>query len=365
MTIREITNYLETVAPLAYQESYDNSGLIVGNPSQEVKNVLLCLDSIETIIDEAIEKNCQLVIAHHPIVFSGLKKITGKNYIERTILKAIKNDIAIYACHTNLDNVLQNGVNQKIANKLSLHNQAILAPKSGELQKLVSFVPTAHKEEVLNNLFQAGAGHIGNYSHCSFSNQGKGSFKAGNNTNPFVGEIGETHFEDESRIEVIYPKHLKNIIISTLIKAHPYEEVAYDVYNLENQYSQVGSGIVGELEQATPVMDFLESLKLAMNANCVRYTKPHIKEVKKIAVCGGSGSFLLGNAIANQADVFITADYKYHQFFDADNKIIIADIGHFESEQYTINLFEEILSAKFQNLNFVKTEITTNPVLYL
>lgn len=365
MTIREITNYLETVAPLAYQESYDNSGLIVGNPSQEVKNVLLCLDSIETIIDEAIEKNCQLVIAHHPIVFSGLKKITGKNYIERTILKAIKNDIAIYACHTNLDNVLQNGVNQKIANKLSLHNQAILAPKSGELQKLVSFVPTAHKEEVLNNLFQAGAGHIGNYSHCSFSNQGKGSFKAGNYTNPFVGKIGETHFEDESRIEVIYPKHLKNNIISTLIKAHPYEEVAYDIYNLENQHSQVGSGIVGELEQATPVMDFLESLKLAMNVNCVRYTKPHIKEVKKIAVCGGSGSFLLGNAIANQADVFITADYKYHQFFDADNKIIIADIGHFESEQYTINLFEEILSAKFQNLNFVKTEITTNPVLYL
>ncbi len=365
MKIKDITNHLEKIAPLSYQETYDNSGLIVGNKDSNVLKVLLCLDSIEEVVEEAIKINAQLIIAHHPIVFSGLKKFTGSNYIERTIIKAIKNDIAIYACHTNLDNVLNNGINQKIASKIGLKNTRILAPKKGILKKIITYIPKNNHETVLNELFKAGAGKIGNYSECSFNNLGTGTFKAEENSNPTIGEKHIRHKEEEIKTEVLVETRLLNKVISALISSHPYEEVAYDIISIENKLSNVGSGIIGELNNEMDFKDFLMMLKSNMNLTSIKYTNQIKETINKVAICGGSGSFLLHDAIKNKADIFITSDYKYHQFFDAENQITIADIGHYESEQYTIDLFNEILSKEFKNLKIVKTSINTNPINYL
>jgi dinuclear metal center YbgI/SA1388 family protein len=365
MKLHQITSYLELVAPLSYQEPYDNSGLIVGNSNKEIKKVLLCLDSIESIIDEAIEKNCELIIAHHPIVFSGLKSLTGKNYIEKTILKAIKNDIAIYACHTNLDNVLHNGVNKKMAEAIGLINTRILDPKKGLMSKMVVYAPKESAEQVRKSLWENGAGNISDYSNCSFNSEGEGTYMPGENTNPTFGEIGKTNSAIEVKIEVVVFNRLKSKVLNELRKVHPYEEVAYEFIPLENENNQIGAGMIGELVNEMDALDFLKSLKIKMKTNCVRHTDLHKKRIKKIAICGGSGSFLLNNAISQQADVFITGDYKYHQFFDAQNKIIIADIGHFESEQFTIDLFHDILAPEFKNIEFIKTTTNTNPVNYL
>lgn len=364
MKLKEIISYIESVAPLAYQEDYDNAGLIVGNSNMELSGAVLTVDVTEEIIDEAIKKNSNLILTHHPIVFSGLKKITGKNYIERIVIKAIKNDIAIYAAHTNLDSIW-GGVNSKIAEKLKLVNQKILAPVSNHLLKIVYFVPSEHADKTRNAVFEAGAGHIGNYDMCSYNSEGKGSFRAGKEANPFVGNKGDVHFEKEVRVETIFPKHLKNKIVSALIKSHPYEEVAYDIYPLENNFERVGLGVVGELESEAEETEFLNHLKEIFTAKCVRYTKLLNKPIKKVAVCGGSGSFLLKNAIRENADVFVSGDFKYHQFFDADGKILIADIGHFESEQITKELFYELLIKKFPKFAVHLTKINSNPINYL
>ena len=364
MKLKEIISYIESVAPLAYQEDYDNAGLIVGNLEMELSGALLTVDITEGIIDEAIKKNSNLILTHHPIVLSGLKKITGKNYIERIVIKAIKNDIAIYAAHTNLDSIW-GGVSSKIAEKLKLKNQKILAPVSNHLMKLVYFVPAEQADETRKAVFEAGAGHIGNYDMCSYNIEGKGSFRAGEETNPFVGNKGEVHFELEVRVETIFPKHLKNIIVNALIKSHPYEEVAYDLYHLENNFNRVGFGVVGDLENDINEMEFLNRLKEIFSAKCVRYTKLLNKPIKRVAVCGGSGSFLLKKAIRENADVFVSGDFKYHQFFDADGQILIADIGHFETEQITKELFYELLMKKFPKFALHLTEINSNPINYL
>lgn len=364
MKIKDLTSYLETIAPLSYQESYDNAGLIVGDSNLEVSGVLVCLDSIEEIVDEAIEKKCNVIIAHHPIVFSGLKKITGKNYIERVILKAIKNDIAIYAIHTNLDNMLH-GVSAKIADRIGLKNRKILSPIKNDLRKLVTFIPSEHVEKVRDGIFSAGGGYIGNYSECSFNIVGEGTFRAGDNTNAFIGEKGERHTEKEVRVEVVFQKNLQSKIINNLLSVHPYEEVAYDIFSLENKNEFAGAGLIGELDEEVDALEFLKSLKTSMKTECVRYTNTFNRKIKKVALCGGSGSFLLNNAIRNQADVFITGDFKYHQFFDAENKIIIADIGHFESEQFTIELLADVIKEKFTTFAVHLTEVDTNPINYL
>lgn len=365
MKIKDITNYLEEIAPRAYQESYDNARLIVGDEQAEVKGILICLDTIEEIIDEAIELGCNLIVAHHPIVFSGLKSFTGKNYIERTVIKAIKNDIAIYVAHTNLDNVFENGVNAKFAQKIGLTNIEILSPKKNLLKKLQVFVPKSAVEKVEKALFDAGAGDIGNYSECNFSSVGVGAFRPNENANPTVGEINKRQKEEEYKIEVILPHFKLGTVLRAMQKAHPYEEVAYDVIALENELKTIGSGIVGELEEPILAIDFLGSLKQKMNTDCVRYTNICKQKIKRVAICGGAGSFLLNNAIAAQADIFITGDFKYHQFFDAENRIIIADIGHYESEQYTIELFYELLTQKFTNFAIHCTKLNTNPVNYI
>ncbi|HLR38004.1 MAG TPA: Nif3-like dinuclear metal center hexameric protein [Chitinophagaceae bacterium] len=364
MKIREIIRTIEQFAPLSYQEFYDNAGLLTGDSDWEVKNVLLTLDATEPVVEEAIERGCNLIIAHHPIVFGGLKKLNGKNYVERTVIKAIKNDIAIYAAHTNLDNVKM-GVNAMICDRLGIHNRKILSPKKGLLNKLYTFVPHEKAEQVKSSLFEAGAGHIGNYSESGFSVKGEGSFKAGAGTHPYVGEKGKRHVEQETKIEVIFPAIKKDRIITALKQAHPYEEVAYDILQLENTYDQVGSGMMGVLENPMEEMDFLQKIKMKMKAGGIRYTPLRGKKVKKVAVCGGAGSFLLKKAIGAGADLFITADFKYHEFFDADNQIVIADIGHFESEQFTVEIFNRIIQEKFPTFAPLKSNIRTNPINYL
>ncbi len=363
LSINDIIEELETIAPNSFQEEYDNSGLLTGQLNTLVTNALICLDCTEEIIDEAINKKCNLVIAHHPIIFRGLKRLNGNNYVERTLIKAIKNDIAIYAIHTNLDNVLVNGVNSKIAEKLGLQNVKILDSKTEMLAKLITFVPTNMAEVLRKSLFEAGAGNIGNYDSCSFNTEGTGTFRGNKNSKPFVGKIDELHCENETRIEMIFPVHIKDKIISALLASHPYEEVAYDIILLENNWPKVGAGIVGDLNTEMSTKDFLKLLKDKMNLTGIRYTSFN-KSVKKIAICGGSGSFLLKKAIGSEADVFITSDFKYHEFFDAEKKIMICDIGHYESEQFTPELIFEIIRKKFPNFAPILTGTNTNPVNY-
>jgi dinuclear metal center YbgI/SA1388 family protein len=363
MTIQQISSFLETFAPASLQESYDNAGLLTGDPNGECTGIITALDATEAVVREAIEKNCNLVVAHHPIIFGGLKKITGRNYVEKTVIAAIKNDIAIYAIHTNLDNIIT-GVNGKIADLLGLENRSILQPKKGLNRKLVTFVPQAQAEAVRNALFAAGAGTIGNYSECSFTMAGEGSFKGGPGTTPFVGEAGLRYAEQELRVETIYPVWVENQLLKALLAVHPYEEPAYDIFLLDNARQHFGSGLIGDLPEAVPAADFLQQLKRVFNLTVVRHTPLLGKPVQKIALCGGAGSFLTGAAVAAGADFYVTGDVKYHEFFDANDQLIIADIGHFESEQYTVDLLFDILREKFPNFAVLKTGVKTNPVNY-
>jgi dinuclear metal center YbgI/SA1388 family protein len=363
MQIGEIISFLESLAPPFLQEQYDNSGLLTGNKSRECSGVLVTLDATEDVIAEAKTKGCNLVVTHHPIIFSGLKKITGSNYVERAVIASIKHDIAIYAIHTNLDNILT-GVNATMAKKLGINNCSVLKPKPALLKKLYTFVPLAHIETVRAAIFKAGAGHIGNYSECSFQAGGTGTFKAGAGTNPFVGEVNKLHFEEEMKLEVIFPAWLEYNLIRSLKDTHPYEEVAFDIISLDNQTDQYGSGIVGELASPMNETDFLQFLKQQFGLTALRHTPLLKKPIHKVAVCGGAGSFLTKTAIAAGADVFVTADVKYHEFFDADGKLVVADIGHWESEQFTIDLLADNLKQKFPTFAVLKTGVKTNPVDY-
>lgn len=363
MLIKEIIEHLETFAHPSLQESYDNAGLLTGSKNWDCTGILISLDATDDVILEAKEKGCNLVIAHHPIVFNGLKRITGETYVEKAIITSIKNDIAIYAIHTNLDHVLQ-GVNGKMAEKIGLINCRILKSKKAILKKLFTFVPTDHAEAVRSAIFNAGAGDIGNYSECSFNASGKGTFKAGEGTNPFVGEQGKRHEEDEIKIEVIFPTWKENSIISALKSAHPYEEVAFDIIQLDNEFQTVGSGLIGELETEISETAFLDLLKNRFNLRVVRHTAFLEKPIKKVAICGGAGSFLTKTAMAEGVDIFVTGDIKYHEFFDAEKRLLLADIGHWESEQFTIDLLAEELSRKFPTFAVLKTGVKTNPVEY-
>lgn len=362
--IKDVTSHLEELAPLSYQESYDNAGLITGQPNWTVTGILVTLDSTEAVVEEAIEKKCNLIVAHHPIIFRGLKKLTGKNYVERTIIKAIKNDIGIYAIHTNLDNVLA-GVNRKIAEKIGLKDVKILLPQTGGLRKMVTFIPKPSVEEVMNAVHEAGGGHIGNYENCSFRILGTGTFQPTAEANPHIGQAGKLEEVEEVRVELIFPAHIESDIMGALRKSHPYEEVAYYINSLVNQNQEVGSGMIGELETAMEPMAFLKHLKTSMNTPSIRHTALIPKKVKKIALCGGAGSFLLPSARAKGADVYISADFKYHEFFDADGEILIADIGHYESEQFTKDLLKEVLDKKFANFAVYFSKSVTNPISYL
>lgn len=363
MKLKDVAAFLESLAPVSLQEHYDNTGLIIGNGDWDCKGILVSLDATEPVVDEAISRKCNLIVAHHPIIFGGLKKINGKNYVEKTVIRAIKNDIAVYAIHTNLDNIIS-GVNGKIAEKLGLQDISILYSKENSLKKLYTFVPADHAEKVRNAIFDAGAGHIGNYSECSFNTEGTGTFKAGEGTDPYVGKKGERHHEQEIRVEALFRAFLETKIIAALKSAHPYEEVAYDVIALDNADPRTGSGVIGNLPEPVSEVEFLKHLKKIFGLEVIRHTALTGAPVKKIAVCGGAGSFLIPKALAAGAQFYITADVKYHEFFDANNKMVIADIGHFESEQFTMELLQHYLEQKFPTFAVLKSETRTNPVFY-
>lgn len=364
LKIKDVTDFLESIAPKAYQEPYDNSGLLTGSYSNDVRGILVTLDCTEEVVQEAIDQGVNLIIAHHPILFKGIKKLTGSNYVERTIIKAITNNIGIYAIHTNLDSVIT-GVNKKICEKIGLKNLSVLAPKNDVLTKLVTFIPKGNTEEVLSALHQAGAGQIGNYNNCSFRIEGTGTFKPNEHANPAIGEALKQEYVQETRVEVIFPSYLETRVMDALRKAHPYEEVAYYLSQLKNENQEVGAGMMGYLDEALEPLDFLKRLKDRMGLSVVRHTRLIDKPIQKVAVCGGSGSFLLSRAVQSGAQVYISADFKYHEFFDAEDRVIIADIGHYESEVYTKDLLQEVLTKKFPTfaINFSRT--VTNPISYL
>ena len=363
MVISAIILELERWAPLSLQESYDNAGLITGDANEECTGIMVSLDATEAVIEEAAAKGCNLLVSHHPIVFSGLKKFSGDSYLERALLASIRLRVAIYAIHTNLDNVVT-GVNASMAERIGLQNIRILLPKSDTLSKLYTFVPEAALEKVRQALFEAGAGEIGAYDHCSFGVVGTGTFRAGEGTDPYVGKIGEEHREAEVKLEVVVPDANRAAVVAALNRSHPYEEVAYDLMRLSNPHPEVGSGVIGELASEVSGTDFLKLLKDQFGLSVVRYTGLQSRLIRKVAICGGAGSFLIKNALRAGADAFVTSDVKYHEFFDAENRMMLADIGHFESEQFIIDLLAAVLRQKFITFATLKTTVTTNPVQY-
>lgn len=364
MRVREILNTLEQLAPLSLQESFDNSGVQVGDVNAEAKAALLCIDVTESVIDEAIALGCNLVISHHPLAFRPFKSLTGKNYIERCLIKACKHDIVVYSAHTNLDNAKE-GINFYLAKKLNLLQVRILSPQEKKLLKLVVFIPTDHFESVRNALFNAGAGNIGNYDLCSYSSEGNGTFRAGDNTSPFCGKQGEIHTEEESRLEVVLPSYKQNDVIRALLAVHPYEEPAYDLYSLENLWAQSGSGIVGTLPEEMDEDEFLYYLKDTLRLNIIQHSKFLNRKIRDVALCGGSGAFLIPQAITYGADVFITGEAKYNDYYDVEDKLLLTTIGHYESEIYTKDVIYEYLLEKYPNFVFNKSGYDENPVKYL
>ena len=364
MNVKQITDYIEELAPLAYAEEFDNVGLLVGDYNTEVKGILITLDTLENTIDEAISKKCNLIVSFHPIIFNGLKKINGKSYVERVVIKAIKNDIMIYATHTALDNS-HNGVSAKMCEVLGLTNKRVLIPQKGNIKKLTTYVPIQNAEKLRNSLFEAGAGNIGNYDHCSFNIIGEGTYRGNENSNPTIGEKNKLHTEKETFISVIFEKHLESKLLRTLFKNHPYEEVAYDIVSLDNLHQNIGMGMLGELIEELDIFEFLELLKKKFNLHMIRHSNILKNKIKKIALLGGSGSFAIQNAIGAGADIFITSDLKYHDFYKAENKIILADIGHYESEQFTKILLGDYLTKKFTNFAIILSENNTNPINYI
>jgi dinuclear metal center YbgI/SA1388 family protein len=363
MQIRELLSFFEQWAPSQLAEDYDNVGLLVGKPEAEITGVLVSLDSTEEVVDEAIARNCNVIVSHHPILFKGLKKLNGQNYVARCVEKAIRNGVALVAVHTNLDHI-QTGVNHQIAQRLGLNETRVLRPLKNQLMKLEYFIPPSHHEKVLESIHAAGAGNIGKYSECSFSTSGKGRFTPNEGSNPFSGTIGQPQESDELKVEVIFPKHSYSRVMKALTEAHPYEEVACMITSVENEWQDAGAGMIGMLPEPLSQGDWLNHLKMQLSVSVVKYTKPIKDKVQTIALCGGSGFFLLSDAKAAGADVFVTADVKYHEFFDAEDRIQLMDIGHFESEQFTSSLIIEKLSIQFPNIAVLLSETKTNPVFY-
>ena len=364
MIIKDITNYIEELAPLNYAEDFDNVGLLVGNYNTNITGVLVTLDTLEETVNEAIAKKCNLIVSFHPIIFSGLKKLNGNSYVERVVLKAIKNDIAIYATHTALDNS-KNGVSAKICEVLGLKNNHILIPKTGIIKKLTTYAPIINADALKTALFSAGAGNIGNYDKCSFTVLGNGTFRGNEYSNPVIGEKGTLHTEKEAKISVIYESKNETAILKALQENHPYEEIAYEIVTTENVHQDIGMGMIGELSSEMEEKEFLSFLKKTMKTDCIRHSALINKKIKKVAVLGGAGSFAISHAKKAGADAYVSADFKYHEFFTAENSILLADIGHYESEQFTKNLLVDYLTKKFSNFAVILSEKSTNPIYYI
>ena len=363
MVVQDVINHLHDLAPLAYAEDFDNVGLLVGDKNQRVSGILVTLDTLDSVVDEAIEKKCNLIVSFHPIIFKGLKKLTGKTYVERVVIKAIRHNIAIFAIHTALDNAFQ-GVNAIICERLGLKNKNVLIPQKDTIKKLTTYVPNAHAELLRAALFNAGAGNIGNYDACSFNVEGQGTYRGNENSNPTIGEKLKLHTEQETKITVTFKKHIESQVLKALFDTHPYEEVAYEIITIENTNQHIGMGMIGELEIPQSETNFLSFVKEQMHTGVIRHSKLLDRQIKKVAVLGGSGSFAIGAAKSAGADIFLTADLKYHDFFTAEHSIVIADIGHYESEQYTKTLLVDYLSKKITNFAIILSKTNTNPVKY-
>lgn len=363
MKIKDIAKAIERWAPPSLAESYDNVGLLVGDRNAECTGVLINLDVTESMLDEAKEAGCNLIVTHHPIWFTGIKRLNGNTYVERIIEKAIKMDIGLYAVHTNLDNV-RSGVNEMIADKLGLQNRRILSPKSNLILKLEVFVPVENAQEVLEGMWEAGAGKMGNYTEASFRTPGTGTFKPGEGANPAIGEIGNREEVAESRIEVVFPAYLKGAVIAAMIKAHPYEMPAYQVLAVQGSVKEIGSGMIGFLPEPLGKEEFLRLVADAFGCGGIRYADAPLTEIRKVALCGGAGSFLTRTALSAGADAFVTGDITYHKFFDNEERILLLDIGHYESEQFTSELIYSYLSEIFPNFAVHLSKIISNPVKY-
>ncbi len=364
MKLKELVSFLDSAIPLSYQEGYDNAGLQVGFPEKNINSALITLDVTEEVIEEALHAGCDVIISHHPLIFKEIKSLSGKSETERILFKVIKHDISIYSAHTNLD-VMDFGVSRKMAEKLNLSNVRVLSPLKNRLCKLVTFIPENHLDKVREAIFMAGAGVTGNYDNCSFSTPGTGSFRGGDKSQPFVGEKGKTHFEKEVRLETILFSHLKNRVINALLGAHPYEEVAYDIYPLENENIEIGLGCVGDLQEPADEKDFLRSISSTFSSKGIRYSKLQGEKITKVALCGGAGSSLLNNAIASEANAFVTADIKYHSYFEAEKRILLVDIGHYESEKFSVEILYDLIIKKFPKFALRFSGINTNPINYL
>lgn len=364
MKIKDILHQIEQLAPIPLQEGFDNSGVQVGDVNQEAKAALVCIDVTEAVLDEAIALGCNLVISHHPLAFKPFKSLTGKNYIERCVMKACKHDIVVYAAHTNLDNAI-GGINYYLARMLNLQHVRILDPQQSKLLKLVTFVPDTHAAIVRSALFNAGAGSIGAYDSCSYNTNGEGTFRAGEDSNPFCGLKGEVHTEPEVRIEVVLPLFKQQEVLQALIAVHPYEEPAYDFYALQNLWSQAGSGVVGTLPEEMEEEDFLYMLKDVFHLTSIMHSKLRGKSIRDVALCSGAGAFLVSKAIGYGADVFITGESKYNDYYDVEDRILLATVGHYESEIYTKNIFFDIISEKYSNFAVYMSGFDVNPVNYL
>ncbi len=362
--IQDIIDTLERIAPPALQEEYDNSGLLIGSPHGEVDKVLVSLDVTEEVVAEARARGAGMIVSHHPLIFRPLKRITGKNQVERTVMAAMRSDIALYAIHTNLDNVAH-GVNAMMCRKLGLEGMRVLRPVAGTLAKVVTFVPNGHADSVRQAMFDAGGGRIGAYDQCSFNHGGEGTFRAGDGADPYVGAAGERHHEPETRIEMVVERWNVGRVLSAMRKAHPYEEVAHDILMLDNAHPTAGSGGIGTFSEPLVWEAFLERVKEAFGAAVVRHTAPSDRPIRTVALCGGTGSFLLPDAIRAGADVFLSSDFKYHEFFGAEGRITIADIGHAEAEGGISQwLVEQLADNKlgFPNFAVLLSEVRTNPI---
>jgi dinuclear metal center YbgI/SA1388 family protein len=363
MILQHILNELESLAPPEYQEEWDNSGLLLGSPAREITGIIVSLDTTMEVLHEAISNHCNLIVSHHPFIFQGIRKITPDLPAYHLLRRLIQEDIAVYALHTSLDNSWM-GINQYLGQKLGLMNTSILAPKRDSLKKLVVFCPVDHAEKVRNALFEAGAGHIGNYDCCSYNSSGQGSFRASEKANPFVGKRKVIHFEPEIRIEVIFPSAREKPLIDSMRAAHPYEEVAFDLYPLTNSFDRAGSGIVGFLEKPMSEQRFIRIVKSLVGLNSIRHSAFLGRKIRKVAISSGAGGFLIPDVIRSEADIFLTSDLKYHQFQEPGGKLLLMDIGHYESESFMKEMIRAFLIEKFPNFAVLVSATETNPVKY-
>jgi dinuclear metal center YbgI/SA1388 family protein len=365
MKCDNIIKIIEDWAPKSIAWEKDNVGLQVGSLRREVKNILLCLDVNEKVIDEASKKNCNLIISHHPLLFRSLKKIDIERDQKSKILeKLIKKDITLYSAHTNLD-FTKDGVSFQLADKLGLSNQRFLLNKSSNLNKLIVFVPVDNADKVAEAMHSAGAGIIGEYSHCSFRTIGMGTFKGSNKSKPSMGVKGKLNKVSEVKIEVLVNSFDLHKVISSMKKIHPYEEVAFDVYPMVNENFNYGMGVIGDLKKELTAKEFLTYVSKSLRINNFRFNKGSKFRIKKVAVCGGSGSDLLETAIKSKADAFVTADVKYHTFQDAEDEILLIDAGHYETEIHSLNAIKNRIENSLKDkVKVYKFSGTTNPIVF-